>query len=121
MAAKAEIWIRAFLSGLGIDIDFPMKYNLSNTPTAHHSTTIQQSVADTDEALDLGGVSTVDMIILYAKTNDVDIDTSFSAAFSKELSFTEGEVQVFKPEGTVYFKNGTAAEQATIQYLVIGR
>jgi hypothetical protein len=121
MAATAELWVRAFLSGLDLDIDFPKKITLSNTPTKYARLTQDQAVADTEEAIDVGDVATIDMIVIFAKTNDVDIDTSFSAAFSKEVSMTEGEVMVFKPEGTLYMKNGTAAEQATISYLVIGR
>ena len=121
MAAKAEVWIRAFLSGLDVDVDFPKKFDLGQTPTKFALLTVQQAVADTEEAISVGDVSTVDMIVIHAKDNDVDIDTSFSVAFSAEVSMTEGEVQVFKPEGTMYFKNGTAAEQATISYLVIGR
>ena len=121
MAAKAEIWIRAFLSGLDLDIDFPKKFNLSNTPTKYARLSQLQAVADTGEAIDVGDVATVDMIIIYAKDNDVDIDTSYASAFSAEVAMTEGEVMIFKPEGTLWLKNGTAAEVATISYLVIGR
>ncbi len=122
MAAELNIRVSAKLTGLGVPIEFLKKFLHSQTPTKKALLNQDQAVADTEEALNIGDVSTIDMIVIYAKTNDVDIDTSYaSATFSKELSMTEGEVQIFKPEGTVYIKNGTSAEQVTVEYFVIGR
>jgi len=121
MAAKCELWIRAFLSGLGIEVDFNKKFDLGETPTGHCHQYRTQATADSDEVLDLGDIATVDMIILKAVTNDLDVDTSYASSFSKELSMTEGETQVFKPEGITRIKNGTAAEVCVYEYVIIGR
>ncbi len=122
MAAKLDIRIAAKLTGLGTAIEFLKKYTHSQTPTKKVLLNQDQAIADTEEALNVGDVTTIDMIIMLATTNDVDIDTSYvSPTFSKELSFTESEVQVFKPEGTVYLKNGSTGEQVTVEYIVIGR
>lgn len=121
MAAELNIRVGMFLSGLGLSIDFVEKFTHSQTPAKKMLSIQDQAVADTAEALNLGDVTTIDMILMKATTNDVDVDTSYSSSFSKELSFTEGEVQLFKPEGTVWIKNGTGAEQVTVEYLIIGR
>lgn len=119
--AELNIRIGAFLTGLDMNIEFLKKYTHGQTPTKFVCTTQDQAVADVAEVLGIGDVSTVDMVVMFAKLNDVDIDTSYDSSFNAELSFTQGEVQIFRPEGIIWIKNGTGTEKATVTYLVIGR
>ena len=121
MAATGTISIIAELLGLGKEQRFLDKFTVTATPTKAHYNYRQQAVADTAEALDLGGISTVDCIIIKCITNDLSIDTSYSVSFSEEIEVLEGEIAVFNPSGTVYIKNQDSAEQSTYEYLVIGR
>ena len=123
MAASGTINIIAQLLGLGKEVDFIDRFTLTNTPAFTTGNMYRtQAVADTEEALDLGGVSTVDLIVIKAVTNDLLIDTSYAAAtFSEEINVPEGEIAVFKPGATVYVMNEDAAEQVTYEYIVIGR
>jgi len=122
MAASLTLNIIAQLLGLGKEIDFIDRFTLTQTPALATQNYKTQAVADTEEALDLGGVSTVDLIVIKAVTKDLIIDTSYAAAtFSTEIIVPEGETRVFTPGGTVYVMNEDAAEQATYEYIVIGR
>jgi len=122
MAAELNVRISAKLTGLGVSIEFPKKFTHGETPTKKALLNQDQATAGTEEALNIGDVDTIDMIVIHAKTNDVDIDTSYAdATFSKEISMVEGETMTFRPEGAVYIKNGTEAEEVTVEYLVIGR
>jgi hypothetical protein len=121
MAATGTVSIIAELLGLGKEARFLDRFSLTNAPTKTTYNYRQQAVADTAEALDLGGVSTVDLVIIKAITNDMTIDASFDTTYHAELNLPEGEISVFKPSGTIYIKNEDAAEQATYEYLVIGR
>jgi len=122
MAASASVNIIVDLLGLGKEESFVDRFALTNTPTASHYNYREQATADTEEALDLGGISTVDFIVFKAVTNDAIIDTSYAAAtFSEEINVPEGEIAVFKPGAAVYIMNEDAAEKVTYEYLVIGR
>lgn len=121
MAAELSIKISAELTGLGDIMKFlPKKYTAVGTPTLKLFNRQIQAVADTDEVLEVGGITTVQMIIMKCVSNDVDIDTSYSSSFSAEITIEEGETQVFKPTGTVRIKNNDSAEAVTVEYLVIG-
>lgn len=121
MAASGTVNIIAELLGLGESTAFVDRFSLTNTPTRKTKQYRQQAVADTEEALDLGGISTVDLIVIKAITNDMTIDTSFVSTYNAELNVPQGEIAVFKPSGTVYIKNEDSAEQVTYEYLIIGR
>lgn len=120
MSAEATVSIIAELTGLGQLQQLVDKFSVTTTPARVHYQYMEQATADTDEALDVGDVGTVHLIILKCVANDVDIDTSYSASFSAEIECQEGEVCVFKPTGTVRIKNDDATEKSTIEYLVIG-
>ncbi len=121
MAASATVNIMAELLGLGKDADFLDRFTLTDTPALHTKQYRTQAVADTEEVLDLGGVGTVDLIVIKAVTNDMTVDTSFNAAYSSEQIVKAGHIAIFQPTGTVYIKNEDAGEQVTYEYLVIGR
>ncbi len=122
MAATLTVNIIAELLGLGKDIDFIDRFTVSETPALATENYRVQALTDTEEALDLGGVATVDLIVIKAVTNDLVIDTSYAAlTFSDEIKVPEGELAVFKPGATVYVMNDTALEVCTYEYIVIGR
>jgi len=121
LAASGTINIIAELLGLGKDLDFVDRFTLTNTPTKSHYAYRQQAVADTAEALDVGDISTIDLIIIKAVTNDMLVDTSWVSSFTSELIVLGGEIAVFKPSGTVYINNQDSAEQCTYEYIIIGR
>ena len=121
MAASLTLNIVAQLLGLGKEIDFIDRFTLTQTPALATQNYRTQAVGGTEEALDLGGVSTVDLIIIKAVSNDLLIDTSYATPFSEEINIPEGEIAVFKPGGTVYIDNATGVEQCTYEYIVIGR
>ena len=120
MAAEANVSIICEVTGLGQLQTLAEKFAITTAPTRVHYQYMEQATADADEALDVGDVGTIHLIILKCIANDVDIDTSYSSSFSAEIEVQEGEVTVFKPTGTVYIKNDDAGEKSTIEYLVIG-
>ena len=121
MAASGTVNIVAQLLGLGLSESFVDRFTLTNTPTLSLKQYKIQATADTEEVLDLGGITTVDLIVIKAVTNDMTIDTSFSSSYGAELNVPEGEIAVFKPSGAVYIKNEDSAEKVTYEYLVVGR
>ena len=120
MAASAGINIIVELLGLGKIQSFVDRFNLTTTPTRAHYDYRQMVANNTAEAIDLGGVSTVGVIILKAITNSGNVDTSFSSSFNAELSLPAGEISVFKPSGTAYINSVESDEKVTYEYLVIG-
>jgi hypothetical protein len=120
MAAELKTTILSQLTGLGSVLEFVDTFTTTTTPTRKYFGYQVQATADTAEALNLGDVTTPELIVLKCVTNDVDIDTSYSVAFSAELTVNEGEVAVFKPVGTVYIRNDDAVELSTIEVLVVG-
>jgi hypothetical protein len=120
MAAVSTTTIVSVLTGLGLSEEFVDTFTTTTTPSAKAKIYQAQAVADTDEALDIGDVSTVELIIIRCVTNDVDVDCNYSSSFSADITVQEGEVAVFKPAGTVQLKNNDAGEQFTIEAIVIG-
>ncbi len=124
MAATGTVNIIAELLGLGKDLDFLDRFTLTNTPAKSTKQYRVQATGGTAEVLDLGGVGTVDLIIIKAVANDLLIDTSNvggAGSFVEELNIPEGEIAVFKPGGTIFIDNETGVEQCTYEYIVIGR
>ena len=120
MAAECNVSVLGELTGLGQILNFTEKFATTATPTRilHHY--MVQATADADEAIAVGDVGTIELIIMKCISNDVDIDTSYVSSFSAEIELQEGEVTVFKPTGTVRIKNDDAGEQSTIEYWVVG-
>lgn len=120
MAAECNVNIIAQLTGLGSLQEFSKRFSTTSTPARAVYHYMIQATADTAEALEVGDVSTIDLIILKCVSNDVDLDTTYSSSFSAEITVNEGEVCCFKPYGTVYFRNNDSGESSTIEYLVVG-
>lgn len=124
MSAIGTVNIIAELLGLGKDLEFIDRFTLTETPTKSTKQYRIQAVGGTAEVLDLGGVGTVDLIVIKAIAKNMLIDTSNvgdAGGFVSELKIPEGEIAVFKPSGTVYIDNETGEEQCTYEYIVIGR
>lgn len=123
MAAELNLEYMAELTGLGAnDNVMSGRATLGQTPTAVNHQYRTLAVADTAEALDLGDISTVDLIIIRAIDYDLDIDTSYVSSFVAEITALAGEApMIFKPTGTVYVKNSGAGETVQYEYLVVGR
>jgi len=120
MTMSASVRMMVEIAGLDSDdINFPIKFDVSD-PTTFTMQRRIQAVADTEESLDLGGVSTIELVIIKAITNDMLIDCDFTSTFDADLSVEEGTAQVFKPEGTVKIINKDAGVQCTYLYIVIG-
>lgn len=97
------------------------KFSMSATPTIKYHNTAVQAIADTEEVLSLGGVTTVELLIIHCITNDAVIDLDYTAAtFRNGIDIQEGEWFVGKPSGLVYFMNNEAAEKTTFEYWLIG-
>lgn len=120
MAAECTVSIIAELTGLGQLQQLAEKFSVTTTPARCVYHYMEQTTADTDEAIAVGDVGTIHLIVLHCITNDVDIDTSYVSSFSAEIECQEGETCVFKPTGTVRIKNDDAGEKSKIEYWVIG-
>ncbi len=119
MAGECNVSIISEVTGLGQLQELSEKF-ISVTPTRVFYQYMVQATADSDEAIAVGDVGTIELIILKCISNDVDIDTSYSASFSAEIEVQEGQVAVFKPTGTVHIKNNDSSEQVTVEYLIVG-
>jgi len=77
--------------------------------------------ANVAEILDLGDVSTVTAIVLYAVDYDVDIDLDWDTAFDADLTAKAAGIPVVitYPAGTVYVQ-GETDQTPKFEYLVIG-
>ena len=123
MPATLDVSIIAELQGLGQDISFLDKGTDGTTPTA---TTGRQyrtlAVADTDEVLDYGDVSTATCIIIRAITLDLDIDLDYTSSFSADMTVKAGEpcAVIVNPVGITRVKNNGSAEAPVYEVWVIG-
>ena len=120
MSAECNVNIIAQLTGLGDVQSFSKRFSTTSTPARALYHYAIQATADTAEALEVGDVSTVDLIILKCVSNDCDLDCNYSSSFSADITVNEGEVAMFKPAGTVYLKNNDSSEQSTVEYIVVG-
>ena len=120
MSVINNVNIFAELAGLGEQEMIPLAMSTTTTVSAKHHSYITQAVADTAEAVSLGGVTTAELVIVKCISNDVDFDCNYSAAFSADITVQEGEFAVFKPAGTLYLKNNDAAETSTVEIWVWG-
>ena len=122
MAASFDLSVIAELTGLGKVETFTEKFSETSTPTRalYHYAIL--NTTNTAQALELGDVATIDLLVLKCVANDVDLDLDYVSAFDADLTVQEGEVCVIPtPAGIVYFKNNDTDELSTIEYLLIGR
>ena len=118
MAASSKISIRAKLEDLGIPLEIVSQF--AGTPTYSQYSYLLQTTTNVAQVLNLGGVTTIEAIIIIAKDNALSVDTSYSVTFSEELVIDEGEFAVFKPGAIVWVKNHVAGEVSTFEVLILG-
>jgi hypothetical protein len=122
MAAEFKVNLLAELTGLGKHIKYPKTGTDETTPTAGSYMYRTIAGADAAEALDLGDVSTVTAIVLYAVDYDVLIDCDYDdAAFDADLTAKAAGIPavITYPSGTVYVQ-GETGKTPKYEYLVIG-
>jgi len=121
MAAECRTKLVVKFTGLGKEEEFSSNFVTTSTPTRAIYHYAIQDTADTAQALELGDVSTVELLVIKCVSNDVDIDLDYVSSFDADLTIQEGECAVIpKPAGTIYFKNNDASEQSTVEYLIVG-
>jgi hypothetical protein len=122
MAAIIKVSVSAELTGLGDILKFlPKKYSGVNTPTLKLENRQIQATTNTDEVLELGGVSTVQMLIIICISNAVDIDLDYGSSFNVDLTLGVNEVAVIPaPAGVIRIKNNVADAVSTVDYIVTG-
>lgn len=121
MAAALNVNVIAELVGLGEIINFIKRGSDETTPTAGAYMYRTIATANTAEVLDLGDVSTVTMVILFAVDYDVDIDCDFSSSFDADLTAKAGGIPAVipYPAGTVYVQ-GETDQTPKFEYIVVG-
>ncbi|MCP5019647.1 MAG: hypothetical protein GY938_30840 [Ketobacter sp.] len=121
MAAACTTSIMVDVSDLGENPPFAHKSSITATPTKPVSLRQIQAVANTDEAVNLGGVSTVERLSIICVSNDVDVDLNYSSSFSADFTIPEGEsISITKPVGTTRIKNNDSDEAVTIDVHIVG-
>ena len=124
MAVAVDVSIIADVSGLGEDLVFSEKFAVTETVIKAALNRQIQTTTNTSEALNLCGISTVELVIIKATSKDLILDTDCAndGAFVQDQSIAEGECRILKPDGTdgIFIKNGTAGETCTVDYLIVG-
>ena len=124
MAVAVDISIIAEVSGLGEGLVFAEKFAVTGTVIKAVSNRQIQASTNTAEALNLCGISTVELVIIKATSNDLLIDTDCASvgAFVKDQSVAEGECRIIKPDGTddIFIKNEDGTEVCIVDYLIVG-
>jgi len=119
----AEARIKGVLSITGLGTNHEMTFNAATNaaPTKTHYNYRTQAAADTPEALDLGGVTTVKLLVIKAIDEDLTVDLDFSSAFDTDITIPEGETAILPaPAGTVYISNSTSNTTTTYEYWIAG-
>lgn len=122
MAASVTVSSRVELDGLGKSLYMRDVATDGTTPTASTYNYRVLAVADTAEALDLGDVATVSVLMIRAIDYDLDIDLDYDSAFDADLTVKAGEpaAVIMNPAGTLYVKNNGSSETPAFEYLCIG-
>jgi len=124
LTAAATVSIIAEVTGLGESLVFAEKFSVSTTPIKAVLNRQIQTTTNVAEALNLCGISTVELVIIKATANDLIIDTDCAnnAAFTQDQSIAEGECRILKPDGTdgIFIKNEDGTEVVTVDYLIVG-
>lgn len=119
MAASCEVKILAKVDGLGEFLTFLDSFYTTAPVKAVINRQIQ-TTTNVAEALNLCGITAVDLIIIKASSKGVSIDTTYVSSFVDEITVAEGRLAIFKPAGTPYIKNITDLETCTLDVMIIG-
>ena len=120
MAGVASVTMSVSVTGLG---EAAVQLSNSFAATVPDAVVYQYkklAVADTDEVLALGDVSTVEGVLIRAVDLALDVDCDYVSSFDADIPLAAGKSAYFKPEGVVRVKNGAGAEQPIYEYIVFG-
>jgi len=122
MAAECKVKASMEITGLGRDLCFIDVATDGTTPTAATYNYRVLAVTNTAEALDLGDISTVTVLIIRAIDYDLDIDLDYDTTFDKDLTVKAGEppAVIPNPAGIIYVKNNGTDETPAYEYLLSG-
>jgi hypothetical protein len=120
MAAACNVSVLMDFTGLGKDQSFAEKFAVTTTPARYTYIYQVQTTTNTAEALSIGDVATIELIIIKATSKALLVDSSFVSSFSSEEIIPEGEVRVLKPSGIVYIKNSVVGESCTLEAWIVG-
>jgi len=124
MAAECSVSVIADVTGLGEGLQFLEKFSVTVTIIKAVLNRQIQAATNTAEALNLCGISIVELVIIKATSNDllIDVDCANAGAFAETQSVAEGECRIIKPDGTdaIFIKNEDGTEVCTVDYLIVG-
>jgi len=124
MAAECSVSVIADVTGLGEGLQFLEKFSVTGTIIKAVLNRQIQAATNTAEALNLCGISIVELVIIKATSNDllIDVDCANAGAFAETQSVAEGECRIIKPDGTdaIFIKNEDGTEVCTVDYLIVG-
>ena len=119
MAGLLNLKLIVQLTGLGHDVIIQDNFN-TTAPTSKSHQYLTQGTTNIAEAIELGDITTVELMVIKAVSKIADIDCNFSSAFSADIEIVEGGFAAFKPSGTVYLKNSVAGESVVYEVWVFG-
>ena len=118
MAAACDVTLSALIAGLGKSLELQDKFSLASfTAQTYNYRTL--AVANTAEALDLGDISVLSLVVIRA-IGAIDVDTTYVSSFNAEISIPAGQFAVFKPSGLVYIKNNVVGATPAYEIYLIG-
>jgi len=121
MAGSASINLIVTVSGLG-KATYTLPVSFTGTVPTVVTPSYRLLALETEEALPLGDISTVEGVLIIASVcNDgaIQVDTSYVDSFTAEITLAQGEACYFKPSGVVYVRNNDDAAGA-YEYLLFG-
>lgn len=119
MAAECNLKIMLELTGLGASQEYQDAFT-TTTPTAQTHQYRNQNTPNTAEAIDLGDVATVELLVIRSISKAAQIDCDFDSSFNSDIELAEGQFCAFKPTGTVYINNTTTDDQLVYEYWAFG-
>ena len=123
MAAEVDVRIQVELTGLGLNREFFDRATDGTTPTAATYNYRVLATTATEEALDLGDISTETILAIRAIDYDLNVDLSYTAAtFRNSFTLKAGEPAALipNPGGSIYVINTTGSETPAYEYLICG-
>ena len=123
MAAEADCRVQVELTGLGLNREFFDRSTDGTTPTAATYNYRVLAVAATEEALDLGDVSTESILAIRAIDLDLKVDLSYTATtFRTSFTLKAGEPAALipNPGGSIYVLDDAGDETPAYEYLLLG-
>jgi len=121
MAAEARAKVSVEVTGLGKELLFAENFVTTIAPTKAVYNYRVLGTVDTEEALDLGDITTVELVIIKAIDYELEIDCNYTAAtFRANIQLAVGEVAMFKPSSAVYVNGAESDETPAYEFIVIG-